>query len=150
VPLFSLSAIYGPLQQPLKSLSQLNTSSEEFYKLMNGTQKTVPPTGFTVYVDVRDVALAHVRAIERPDVTRNQRYLLVAGHFSFDQIAAIISSQRPALKSKVPETDGRAPAPHYDTDNSKARKDLGLEFTSFEKMVLDTADRLVELEGQLH
>jgi nucleoside-diphosphate-sugar epimerase len=116
---------------------------------MNGSQKTVPPTGFTVYVDVRDVALAHVRAIERSDVARNQRYLLVAGHFSFDQAAAVISGQRPALKDKVPETDGRGPAPHYDTDNSKIRKDLGLEFTPFEKMVLDTVDRLVELQSKL-
>jgi nucleoside-diphosphate-sugar epimerase len=47
--------IYGPLlAEDLKSMDQLNTSSTDVYRFINGSQKDVPPTGLPSYVDVRD------------------------------------------------------------------------------------------------
>ena len=36
-----------------KTMNQLNTSSAEIYRLMNGTEKQVPETTFYAFVDVR-------------------------------------------------------------------------------------------------
>jgi nucleoside-diphosphate-sugar epimerase len=58
-PNFSISTllppmVYGPLLHGVESLSKLNTSSGDFYRLFNGSEKEVPETGFYAYVDVRD------------------------------------------------------------------------------------------------
>lgn len=46
--------VYGPLAQDFDSMSKLNTSSADIYRLYNGSMTEVPPTGFWAYVDVRD------------------------------------------------------------------------------------------------
>jgi nucleoside-diphosphate-sugar epimerase len=49
--------------------------------MANGAYKAgVPTVGSPVYVDARDVALAHVRAVER-DAAQGQRYLLIGGTY---------------------------------------------------------------------
>lgn len=77
-----LRMVYGPPSQKITSLSSLNTSIEEIYQAIDGTWKKngIPPTGFPVFCDVRDLALAHVRAVEL-DMAKGQRYLFVEGHF---------------------------------------------------------------------
>lgn len=74
-----LRNIYGPPQQPLSSLSSLNTSTQDVWNIMSGACKEdLPPTAMPAFVDVRDVALAHVRATEREEA-KGQRYLLIGG-----------------------------------------------------------------------
>jgi nucleoside-diphosphate-sugar epimerase len=46
--------VYGPLAQDFEGVEKLNTSSADFYRLFNGSEKEVPPPGFVAYVDVRD------------------------------------------------------------------------------------------------
>jgi len=41
-------------------------------------------------VDVRDTALAHVRALKRPEVSNGKRYLLVEGSYWFEDIINIL------------------------------------------------------------
>lgn len=43
--------------------------------------QALPPTGTFLWVDVRDVALAHMRAIQVPEAG-NKRFFVVAGHCS--------------------------------------------------------------------
>jgi nucleoside-diphosphate-sugar epimerase len=53
--------VYGPLASDFESMSKLNTSSGDIYRLFNGTEKEVPETGFWGYVDVRDRKLQPLR-----------------------------------------------------------------------------------------
>jgi nucleoside-diphosphate-sugar epimerase len=58
-PNFSISTltppmVYGPLASTFESLSKLNTSSADIYRLINGSEKSVPDTSFWAYIDVRD------------------------------------------------------------------------------------------------
>lgn len=46
--------------------SRMNTSSQVILDFFDGKRKKVPK-GYITLVDVRDVALAHVRALERPE-----------------------------------------------------------------------------------
>lgn len=51
------------------------------WDIANGKYKAgVPRMGSPFYVDARDVALAHVRAIEL-DAAKGQRYLLIGGSY---------------------------------------------------------------------
>lgn len=46
--------VYGPLLQDVESMSKLNTSSADIYRLFNGSSKEVPDTSFWACIDVRD------------------------------------------------------------------------------------------------
>jgi nucleoside-diphosphate-sugar epimerase len=46
--------VYGPLLQDVESMSKLNTSSFDVYRLFNGSLKEVPETTFWACIDVRD------------------------------------------------------------------------------------------------
>jgi len=57
--------------------------------MANGTFKGgVPAVGFPTWVDVRDVALAHVRALE-VDAAQGKRYLLIGGLYVRSSYAVV-------------------------------------------------------------
>src|SRR5436190_159635 len=97
--------VFGPVVHHLNSLDALNTSNQRVRDLTNGKFKQeIPPTGTFIWVDVRDLALGHVRAMELPQAA-NQRFLFTAGHFSNREIANIVQKRFPELKEKLP-TEG--------------------------------------------
>lgn len=55
--------VIGPMLQP-----RMNTSSQVILDFFNGKKHEVPK-GHVSMVDVRDVALAHVRALERKEAS---------------------------------------------------------------------------------
>jgi hypothetical protein len=55
--------VYGPVLQEVTSMKQLNTSSAKFYSIFNGEEKELTSPGLWLWVDVRDVARAHVAAL---------------------------------------------------------------------------------------
>ncbi|KAF7340241.1 NAD-P-binding protein [Mycena venus] len=141
-------ATYGPPIQPLRSISALNTSVSFLWDLASGKFKDGVPGGPPVYVDVRDVALAHVRAVER-DVAKNQRYLLVAGSNIPDEFADVISRHFPRLRDNLPPIDlSKAGQSHFKFDASKVQRELGIQFTSVERMVVDTVTSILLLQQQ--
>jgi len=102
-------------------------------------------------VDVRDIALAHVLAIES-SAAANQRYLITAGTYSAQQILDYIWSRYPeraAAKGVSKGTPGELwPATGtYTADNSKSRRDLGLVYTAFDDMQEAMFSKFVQLEG---
>lgn len=69
---------------------------------MTGKAKEeLPPTGTFIWVDVRDLALAHVKAAELPDAA-NKRFYVTAGHFSNEEAADIMRDNFPELKNELP------------------------------------------------
>ena len=46
--------VYGPIAHAVDNLDKLNTSAAEIWHLIDGSSKTVPPTGFYAFADVRD------------------------------------------------------------------------------------------------
>ncbi|KAJ7724990.1 NAD-P-binding protein [Mycena maculata] len=127
---------FAPPIQPLDSLSALNVSVAFMWDMANGKYKAgVPKVGSPVYVDARDVALAHVRAIER-EVAKGQRYLLIGGTYVPDQFIDTIHHHFPELRDNLPPFD-----------LSKVQKELGIEFTSIEIMVVDTIRFMLSLKN---
>jgi nucleoside-diphosphate-sugar epimerase len=141
--------VYGPAIHNVKSLSSLNTSSGDIFRLINGSEKDVPTNGFWAFADVRDVALAHVLAYEK-DAAAGQRYLISGGSYMYQWIADIIRAKFPELESKTPKGNTGASLPSvYSVDTSKASKELGIKFTPLEKTVEDGVASLLELQKRL-
>jgi nucleoside-diphosphate-sugar epimerase len=107
-------------------------------------KEKIDPTGTFLWVDVRDLALAHVRAIEVPEAG-GERFFITAGFFSNKEIADIARETHPQLESKLPPKDAPSdfPANIYDFDNSKSKKVLGLNYRPLKETVSDTVDSIL-------
>jgi len=153
-PSFALTTVcppmvYGPPEQEVTNMKYLNTSAEDIYKPFSGAGAS--SNAVWLWVDVRDAALAHVLAIERP-AAANQRYLLSAGRYSARQFLEVIWKYYPerAAAKDVPKPGELYPAEGtYTSNNSKSVKDLGMTYRSLEESVLDTLRRFEELEKEL-
>lgn len=154
-PNFTLVAInppliFGPVVHYLSDLNTLNTSNTIFRDIIEGKMaQGLPPTGgFPDWVDVRDVASAHVRAMETPEA-QGRRFVLAAGKYSNADIACVIRDSFPDLKDKLPaSTKNDVPADGYRVDNSRSKKILKLEYRPFNQCVVDTVKSLLSVLGQ--
>ncbi|KAI9820201.1 MAG: methylglyoxal reductase (NADPH-dependent) gre2 [Pycnora praestabilis] len=150
-PNFTLSTmcpplVLGPIVHYLNSIDALNTSNQRIRNIMTGQCKEqLPPTGTFIWVDVRDLALCHVKAIEDAGAA-NKRFFITAGYFSNKEIADIIRKNFPDLESKLPTQStkgGEYPEDGiYKYDNSSVTEVLGIKFSSLEKSVVDTVKSL--------
>jgi len=139
--------IYGPAVQHIESLEHLNTSSADIYRFMNGSTKTPPANSFWAWVDVRDVATAHVRAYEH---AAGGRFFVTGGAYSYSEVVDILHKVPEVNKEKLTAQDKDFKEPsHYSVDNSKAKNELGINFITLEKSITDAAKELVKIEKRL-
>ncbi|RLV96628.1 putative NADPH-dependent methylglyoxal reductase GRP2 [Spathaspora sp. JA1] len=152
-PKFILSTVnpafvFGPQAYDSEVKDSLNTSSE----LINSALKLqpdspLPPTrgGF---VDVRDVAKAHLVAFEK-DEAKNQRLILNAGRFNSQSIVDILNENFPELRGKIPKgepgSDKAVIAGLAKVDNSKSLEILGFELIDLKKSVVDSVKQILQV-----
>ena len=140
--------VFGPVVHYLNSLESLNTSNQRIRDMIQGKHKSeLPPSMVSIWVDVRDVAMAHVKAIEIPEAA-NKRFFVTAGHYSNQEIAKCIRESFPEYREAVPEGvpgGGDPPEGSFGYDNGKAREVLGVEFRSLKESIVDTVRSLKEV-----
>ncbi|KAF7846143.1 hypothetical protein BT93_L5146 [Corymbia citriodora subsp. variegata] len=131
--------VLGPVVHYFNSLDSINTSNETIRDMIQGKFKDgLPPTRVILFVDVRDLALAHVRAMEREEA-ENKRFFITAGFFQNSDVAKIIKDNFPELKEKLPkEMEPDIKEFPYKIDNSRATKILSIEWRKLEESVIDT------------
>jgi len=138
--------IFGPPIQPMHGgIKGINYSSNVIYSLFNGSAEEVPPTSFPSYIDVRDLADAHVRSLTTSAVA-NKRLNIGGQTMTYTALARALA--------KVPELEGRLPRESGEDANvtparieaAKANEALGLRLRTLEETMADTARRLLELE----
>lgn len=105
-----------------------------------------PPTGTYLWVDVRDVALAHALAVEKAEAA-NKRIFITAGRFSNREIVEIIADAFPQLRDKLPTGDllklgEYPPGGWYGYDDELSRVVLGLAYRTLKESIIDTVKSL--------
>ncbi|TGO09781.1 hypothetical protein BTUL_0154g00040 [Botrytis tulipae] len=129
-------AVLGPVLHHLKSLADINTSNAAIADLMQGKWKNgAPPTFTKPWVDVRDVAMAHVNALEISEAA-GRRFLLNGGYVTNADYVAI-AKKNPLLKDKLPETVDKEEITDSEVDTEPAEEILGIKFRSLEESVTD-------------
>ena len=94
--------VYGPVIHSISSLESINTSNARFVSLLRGSPSTpCPATVNYLFVDVRDLALAHVLVLEKQGA-ENQRFLVTAGNYCNAEIVRIIGEEYPEFGDKMP------------------------------------------------
>ncbi|CAB4268167.1 unnamed protein product [Prunus armeniaca] len=126
--------VIGPLLQPT-----LNTSVEPVLKLINGTE-TFPNITYR-WVDVRDVATAHILAFE--NASASGRYCLVGRITHCSEVMKLLRDLFPALKIPEKCADDKPFTPTYQVSKERAQA-LGVKFTPLEVTLKDTVESLKE------
>ncbi len=141
--------------------SHLPTSVEILRYLLTGKYPAVPRVGFPV-VDVRDVAVAHIAAMETA-AAAGQRYIAAAGSLWIADIARLLRQAFPERARRIPRRELpdlivrvvalfdpslRAVLPDlgrlFRVSTDKARRELGLSWRDLGDTVRDTAQSLID------
>lgn len=159
VPSWSLTTIcspmiYGPPIQevdPARGIDGLGTSLKRLLLSITGRDPAspgqVPPAGLPAWVDVRDVAAAHVLSLSRLPAGTSDRFLVSSGldHFE-DGLAGLRARADDHTKSLLGKPGPKIDRSQwYAVDTTPVREKLGLTFIGFEQCVQDTWDRVREL-----
>ncbi len=137
------------------------TSGEAVRKLMRRDLPGCPPIGYAP-VDVRDVADAHLRAMDVPEAA-GQRFILAIEHAWFGEIADILDEHLRERGYRIPtrrlpgfvlrlaalfDKTTRLVVPEIglrmDVSNERAKRVLGWQPRSLRTMVTDMADSMIE------
>lgn len=128
--------IGGPMLQ-----AELNASSETLLEFLNGKYARIPPALTQPWVDVRDVALAHIRAAQRE--AASGRYLLISEWAHAGDICKALHEMEPS--APVPtEMDEGAVTEAGKFDATKSQRDLGLEFRPLKEILAASLASLKE------
>jgi nucleoside-diphosphate-sugar epimerase len=103
-------------------------------------------------VDVRDVARAHVLALNVPPSDELKRFIISTSTFTWKEAVEFIAKARPELKGRLPVVTGNEPPvpPSATLDTSATEKILGLEnYVKWQDTLLDTIDDLLRAEKEL-
>ncbi|KAJ7854759.1 hypothetical protein B0H13DRAFT_1903502 [Mycena leptocephala] len=109
----------------------------------------------TYYIDVRDVAQAHVRALNsRPTAQVGRKRIIISSPFgwSFQKTRDFIAEQRPVLKGRlITATPPEPPSNVMPINFERVEEVLGMKVSDFhttEQTTLDTVDALIQVEEQ--
>ncbi|VVT54545.1 uncharacterized protein SAPINGB_P004129 [Magnusiomyces paraingens] len=144
--------VYGPVIQDVTSPEKLNTSNAILWK--NVIESTPGDTSDSyandaaLWVDVRDVALAHVLPLEKPELA-GKRLFVTPGFCSTQSILDVLNEKFPALKGKIavgrPGTGDKQLPELYQYDNHVTNDLLGIKYHTLEESMIDTFKSLVNL-----
>ncbi|XP_050209185.1 phenylacetaldehyde reductase-like [Mercurialis annua] len=126
--------VIGPLLQPT-----LNVSVEMILNLINGAQEY--PDAYYKSVDVRDVACAHIKALESSSAAG--RYFLIESDVHYSEILKIVHQLYPTLQLPQKCDAGMGSLIMYKVSKDKA-KTLGIDFIPLEVSLKDTIESLKE------
>jgi NADPH-dependent methylglyoxal reductase len=134
--------IFGPYATELTSTRGLSESVGLLWHMIGAAD--VLPFDFGGYADVREVAEAHVLALEVPEAGP-QRFWVGQG---FQYQSAVDSGRElPELKVRLPVgKSGYVDPDVYKVDRSKATRVLGLKYGTLADMVKDTYLQLLHAE----
>ncbi|KAL5576119.1 hypothetical protein UlMin_017818 [Ulmus minor] len=128
--------VLGPLLQPT-----VNASTIHILKYLTGSAKTYA-NSVQAYVDVKDVALAHILVFETPSASG--RYLCAESVLHRGDVVEILAKFFPEYPIPRKCSDAVNPrAKPYKFSNQKL-KDLGFEFTPVKQCLYDTVRSLQE------
>lgn len=147
---FCPPGIVGPIVHPLASLDELNTSCANVWRLVSGeTNGNVPLTLLPQTVDVRDVATAHVNAMEC-EAAKGKRFILCGNYIDLQLVVDYLRGKFPDHCDTIPvgNTGVRnQPGPIAKLDSSHAEKVLGMVWTPWQKTYQDLVTQLWDLHA---
>ncbi|KAF2265121.1 hypothetical protein CC78DRAFT_579812 [Lojkania enalia] len=146
--------IIGPMLQYVPGPKSINeTNMYAIYNFLNDTYQSIDSVQFPFYhfVDVRDVANAHILALTGPSAS-NRRIILVSGLISPQLVINTIRPHFPELKDRIIEGNSEQLLPSnvdptgWDTTRSYELFGAKWGYIGLEKSIADTVQNILEHE----
>ena len=130
--------VFGPWVHPLESLSSVNASNRVLRDMVLGvTKDSIAAARFSAWVDIGDLALAHVEAAHVRPETSNKRFIPSSPEkSSYQLIAQIIKEEFPELAEGLALPPGGPPPAHIGLDGSPLTKELGIEYKGLRECII--------------
>ncbi|KAK2002135.1 NAD dependent epimerase/dehydratase [Colletotrichum falcatum] len=136
---------FGPVVHPVGGAGELNESNAVLWRIASG-EAPLPVARVPFWIDVRDLAVAHVEALLRPEAG-GRRYVLTANdRFSYGLAAEIIAENFDWARGKVAREEHTIDESHG-LDGETAAKELGLEYRKFSETVVDLVKQVKHLQS---
>ncbi|OAA50503.1 NAD(P)-binding domain protein [Metarhizium rileyi] len=142
--------VFGPFlpgSKP-KSVQEVNTSNLMVWSVVSaGANGSVPPTKGPCWVDVRDVADAHVNALVVAEAGGG-RFMLCQGVYCNQELADVSRKVTSKYADKIPvgEPGKRESHTHFGVDARDTEKVLGMKWRGLEDCLADLVPQLFEIE----
>jgi nucleoside-diphosphate-sugar epimerase len=136
---------FGPVVHPVHKVEDLNESNAMLWKIAKGS-KPLPVARVPFWIDVRDLANAHVEALLRPEAS-NQRYTPASSeYFSYSLAAKIMLEEFPWAKGQVSEEVEQPTDDSHGLDGETVAKELGVKYRRFRDTVVDLVSQAREMD----
>ncbi|KAL4909702.1 hypothetical protein BDW74DRAFT_186216 [Aspergillus multicolor] len=133
---------FGPVVHPVPSVESLNESNAMLWNVASGTPLPVARVPF--WIDVRDLADAHVGALLTKEVGGMRFTPAAPERFSYELAAEIIKSEFEGLSEGVSGEEQDVDESHG-LDGETAGRELGFKYRSFKETVRDLVRQGVEM-----
>ena len=136
---------FGLVVHPVANVAQLNESNAMLWKVASGAGP-LPVARVPFWVDVRDVARAHVEALVRPEAG-GKRFLVAAPErFTYGVVAGIVEEGFEWARGRVSREEQVVDESHG-VDGQTAARELGLEYRRFRDTVTELVAQAAGMEG---
>ncbi|KAK8175600.1 hypothetical protein IWX90DRAFT_497939 [Phyllosticta citrichinensis] len=143
------SSLLGPAINNIETMDHLSPSVQGVWYLIKNVMRSTGQVGVPYFTDVRDLAEAHVKAMEAGSEGGNKRYLVVNGPATGDRAAYMIIKNFPQLKNKRLENTAARPAGElWKYDSSKSKKELGVPTRTLKACMVDMVSSLLKMEKE--
>lgn len=143
--------IFGPfLKHSIpKTIGGINTSNSLIWRAIRDTgDGVVPPTRGPVWVDVRDVAHAHLKSLLVPEAG-GKRLLVAASMYSNQELIDVSRQRLPEWQGRIAvgEPGQRDTGVMYDIDASETEQLLKMEWRGLGECLENVVPQLFEIEA---
>ncbi|KIW66910.1 hypothetical protein PV04_06197 [Phialophora macrospora] len=139
--------IFGPFVHPVAKLEELNDSAAKLWEVASGVDP-MPLARVPFWIDVRDLAQAHVESLLRPEVGNKRFTVASPERFSYQKAAEIIVKEFDWGHKRIhlPDTKQEIDQSH-DLDGETAARELGITYRPFHDSVVDFITQAHTLEA---
>lgn len=135
---------FGPVVHPISRVQELNESNSMLWRIASG-ESPLPVARVPFWIDVRDLAKAHVEALIRPGAG-NKRYVPASPQcFSYQLAAEIMRAEFPWAEERVATEKEQLVDTSHGLDGEEVTKDLGFEYKMFKQTVVDLVTQAVRM-----
>ncbi|KAL2823393.1 hypothetical protein BDW59DRAFT_98399 [Aspergillus cavernicola] len=136
---------FGPVVHPVDAVEKLNESNAMLWNVASGSSLPVARVPF--WIDVRDLAQAHVGALLGEDVGGRRYTPASPERFSYALAAGIIREEFGGLRDRVSREEQGVDESHG-LDGETAARELGYSYRSFRETVSDLVKQALEMEKE--
>ncbi|KAL2415824.1 Ketoreductase azaE [Exophiala dermatitidis] len=141
------SMVFGPVAHLVSSVQNLNESNALLWRVANSDGNTpLPPARFNFWIDVRDLAEIHVKALLTPQAG-GKRYLPVAPEkFNYQLASEIIARNFPSAASSA-TAEKQKILENVNVDRKNLDEDFDMAYRRFEETVVDFTKQAYRMAG---